>query len=287
MEKLDTWVASKRVKTSDEIIIAREAIVLEDLFDRLAGVKTLRIHKCNSTTSWYVLVEKLLCHPHLSTLQLTKINIDPTTKEGLRFYTDLCELLKRNFTLRSLDLSGTPLGDDGCQALMKGFRYNTTLRILKLSNTSIEFAGVKILADEVRFNATLTTLDISKNFIRSHGPIVKILLHNHTLTHLDIRDTRVFSAMTWWGIPWDSPDQHSLSILTIETNASCEKMSVSSLLEPLLQRNRGLRKRCSQATLCWMWLWKICAGQIGSDIARFIGQMIWITKATRVWLRFE
>ena len=90
--------------------------------------------------------------------------------------------------LRTLELVGYRIGDDGAQALAEALREKAKLSTLVLNRSSIGEAGAQVLAGALRENATLTTMNLGANSIGDAGAqaLAGALRVNTTLTKLDL-----------------------------------------------------------------------------------------------------
>ncbi|XP_022809551.1 NACHT, LRR and PYD domains-containing protein 3-like [Stylophora pistillata] len=101
----------------------------------------------------------------------------------------LCEALKVNKILDSLDLSGTGISDQGVHSLAGVLKTNTcSLASLSLSEIKISHQSFKSMAEVLRVNSTLKELEFQGNKVGVGGArlITKSLKVNTTLKILDL-----------------------------------------------------------------------------------------------------
>lgn len=81
----------------------------------------------------------------------------------------LCELLKKNNEIRTIDLEGNNISAVGAKSLAEALRSNTSLRHLLLSDNNIGDEGVKALSSSLLVHYRLTSLSLSANAIGPDG----------------------------------------------------------------------------------------------------------------------
>ena len=81
----------------------------------------------------------------------------------------LCELLKAEATVQSLDFSACDIGDSGCYVLEDMLRNNATVRGIDLSSNNVTFRGAVALANALAINVTVSWLNLAGNRIGSKG----------------------------------------------------------------------------------------------------------------------
>ena len=118
----------------------------------------------------------------LTGLSLACIKFSPAS------FARLCEALKSNCHLTSLDVSWNKLGVEGAQAITAVLGTNSALTDLNLTSTDLHDAGGIVLAHALTVNATLAKLNLKCNFL---GPgaadvIFAALEGNKALTRLDL-----------------------------------------------------------------------------------------------------
>ncbi|XP_068723040.1 protein NLRC3-like isoform X2 [Montipora capricornis] len=108
----------------------------------------------------------------------------------------LCEILKVNTSLTTLELTGCLISDAVAESLCEALKVNTCLSTLNLSWTIIDAAGVESLSEALKVNTCLTTLDLRYNKIGSAGAesLGEALKVNTCLTTLDLSENRVGAA---------------------------------------------------------------------------------------------
>ena len=82
---------------------------------------------------------------------------------------NISKMLSINKTLKHLEISNNPIGDDGISAISDGLHVNTTLIQLVARNCKFYSKGAKAVAKMLLANKALKYLDISNNHIGDHG----------------------------------------------------------------------------------------------------------------------
>jgi len=95
-------------------------------------------------------------------------------------------MLKKNRTLKYLNLSGNNLGNKGLNLLYNALKINRSLIKLNISNMSFSNRGVGWIIKIIKDNNILQYLDIYDNYIYdwSNSTTIKLLdalIHNYTL----------------------------------------------------------------------------------------------------------
>ena len=83
--------------------------------------------------------------------------------------TAISDALKKNVSLRELNLSNCKLGEGGAMVLASGLSKNNTLESLVIRNNSIEDTGAEAIGISLRFHPCITLLDLTKNNITAEG----------------------------------------------------------------------------------------------------------------------
>lgn len=101
----------------------------------------------------------------------------------------LASALKRNTTLRSLQLGVNNLGNEGAKTIADALTENKSLRELNLEYNGIEREGAKVIASLLEKSGSLTSLDVGYNEIDNEGvtAIARALVSNRTLEVLSLR----------------------------------------------------------------------------------------------------
>lgn len=103
-------------------------------------------------------------------------------------------------TIQKVELRRSILGGACVAALADALRWNTTITSLTLCNCSLKPAHIRLLSGILETNASITHLNLSYNYgidaIGDDGivAIADALRRNSTLTHLDLRKTRIGHA---------------------------------------------------------------------------------------------
>ena len=103
----------------------------------------------------------------------------------------LCEGLKQNRAIGSLNLSGNKLGGPGGMALADLLQTNSTLEALYASNCELDTAALIALATVLRDNTSLRVLDVSRPLAKTvmdepANHFARMLKVNTTLHELDM-----------------------------------------------------------------------------------------------------
>uniref|UniRef100_A0A7S3B6I1 Uncharacterized protein n=1 Tax=Haptolina ericina TaxID=156174 RepID=A0A7S3B6I1_9EUKA len=112
----------------------------------------------------------------------------------------LAALLRNSRTLRSLNLSGSFLGEAGVSDLMDGLQRNrySDLQVLNLSDACVDSAGIQLIANYLgcagcNQQSGLTSLDLSRNWIGLAGAmaIESALSVNRSLRSLNVKQSQI------------------------------------------------------------------------------------------------
>ena len=97
------------------------------------------------------------------------------------------EAMNMNTTLKILNISGNPIGDEGLQSIFNSLKQNNALKTLNVSHCDMTDAGVHSLAEAMNINTTLEKLDIlGNNSITDNGLtcLVEVLSRSSRLVGL-------------------------------------------------------------------------------------------------------
>eukprot|EP01127_Copromyxa_protea_P013693 TRINITY_DN3699_c0_g1_i2.p1 TRINITY_DN3699_c0_g1~~TRINITY_DN3699_c0_g1_i2.p1 ORF type:complete len:126 (+),score=16.46 TRINITY_DN3699_c0_g1_i2:207-584(+) len=83
------------------------------------------------------------------------------SKFGYVGMTTICESLKLNDTITTLNLSGIKFGDDN-NDVYNVLKTNKTITTLDLSYNDIGYNGLRFLCESIQLNDTLTCLNIDR-----------------------------------------------------------------------------------------------------------------------------
>lgn len=113
--------------------------------------------------------------------------INPGEKKSLKLVKDSSTILAKSCKY---------LGYDGIYSLARALRKNNTLRKLNLKNTQIDESRAEMLATALIQNTSLTELNLSKNKISDHGAIAiaEALKQNCTLNRLYLNNNKIGKA---------------------------------------------------------------------------------------------
>jgi Ran GTPase-activating protein (RanGAP) involved in mRNA processing and transport len=123
-----------------------------------------------------------------STLKYLDLRDNFVRAKGAQSFADC---LKVNFTLLHLDLRRNGIENQGTIFLAKSLVENSTLTHLSLFGNHISNFGVQALASSLKINSTLQSLELEKNSFGKEGfkALVNCFSFNHTLSHLNINNT--------------------------------------------------------------------------------------------------
>eukprot|EP00475_Leptophrys_vorax_P024147 TRINITY_DN33255_c0_g1_i1.p1 TRINITY_DN33255_c0_g1~~TRINITY_DN33255_c0_g1_i1.p1 ORF type:complete len:552 (+),score=141.92 TRINITY_DN33255_c0_g1_i1:271-1926(+) len=104
----------------------------------------------------------------------------------------LATLLEKN-RLISLDISSSPLGDEGAATIASCLESNSSLLFLMLNHAGIEVQGAETLATALSVNKTLERLRVSTNSLRDEGALLltKAAVENGVIRDLDLAHVEI------------------------------------------------------------------------------------------------
>ncbi len=182
----------------------------------------------------------------IETLNLGDNNFSP---DGATFFS------KNNQTIKYLDISSNKIGDEGCNALIMHHQYLTELFV---SNNNISDYGVS----NIHLNTTLEHLDLLNNSIKDQGAVY--LSRNSTLDLLSLQ----YNAIGESGATALLGNQN-FRLVNIFSQRPESKPASSALDDKLLKlyfRNKGLKQNYLKEVA------EFLCGYILPDIARLILQ---------------
>ena len=108
---------------------------------------------------------------------------------------NISKVLRVNKTVKYLDISDNPVGDDGISAISDGLHDNTTLIQLVACSCEFHSKGAESIAKMLLTNKTLKYLDISGNHIEDDGITVVAcsIQANTALCELELHDCKFHS----------------------------------------------------------------------------------------------
>ena len=121
-------------------------------------IKQLSFNKCVIKDLIFI-KNILLTNPNITHLKLKRSKINE------RIVGPICEALKINNTLISLDLSSNILRNSGFVCILSSLYHNKTLRILNLENNFIDSPRLDFLASFFSGNSKLSKLELADNNI--------------------------------------------------------------------------------------------------------------------------
>jgi Ran GTPase-activating protein (RanGAP) involved in mRNA processing and transport len=128
--------------------------------------------------------------------------VDFSQYDGERYHTDesarvLCQALRVNNRVVSVDLSFNSIGDAGAVHFAALLEVNQSMETLNLSQCAISDRGGQLIAQALYGNCTLTELDLSSNLISevTGAALLEVLKENHYVSSLNVDRTRIGEAM--------------------------------------------------------------------------------------------
>ncbi|KAH7890634.1 hypothetical protein F5I97DRAFT_1799297 [Phlebopus sp. FC_14] len=168
-----------------------------DTLPRLGALRTLDLRGNDLRSGVTYLAQVLKRNRTLKVLNLAENKLD------VQCLVSIAEALKYNLCLETLDLSRNPCagpGLEGIQSLRTAFTLNTALKRLFLSSTQLTSAGAIALAEFLPESSSLLHLDLTMNHIDLAGVMALSggLKANHTMRCLDLNippDDEEFARM--------------------------------------------------------------------------------------------
>ena len=169
----------------------------------------------------------------LEHIKLTQCIIGPEEAQHL------AQALHVNTSVKTLDLSNSPLGDEGAKALAEMLggngaessgTVNTTLEHVDLSSCSIGPVGAQHLAQALCVNTSVKTLKLSYNDLRDDGAkaLAEMLGGNGAESSGTVNTTLEHVDLSWCSIgPVGA--QHLAQALCVNTSVKTLKLKVSNL----------------------------------------------------------
>ncbi|KAK7051764.1 hypothetical protein R3P38DRAFT_3343862 [Favolaschia claudopus] len=156
-----------------------------DALPRVGALRTLDLRGNDLRTGITYIAQVLKRNRTLKVLNLAENKLD------VPCLVSLAEALKYNSSLETLDLSRNPCsgpGLEGIQSLRTAFTLNTALKRLFLSSTSMGSAGAIALAEFLPESASLLHLDLTENALGAAGVLAlsKGLEGNFVMRCLDL-----------------------------------------------------------------------------------------------------
>ncbi|KII85687.1 hypothetical protein PLICRDRAFT_178724 [Plicaturopsis crispa FD-325 SS-3] len=156
-----------------------------DALPRLGALRTLDLRGNDLRSGISYIAQVLKRNRTLKVLNLSENKLD------VQCLVAIAEALKYNSNLETLDLSKNPCsgpGLEGIQSLRTAFTLNTALRRLFLSSTSMTSAGAIALAEFLPESTSLLHLDLTLNNLDIAGVMALSsgLKANHTMRCLDL-----------------------------------------------------------------------------------------------------
>ncbi|KAH7915505.1 hypothetical protein BJ138DRAFT_1187914 [Hygrophoropsis aurantiaca] len=168
-----------------------------DTLPRLGALRTLDLRGNDLRTGITYIAQVLKRNRTLKVLNLSENKLDVSC------LVSIAEALKYNLSLETLDLSRNPCsgpGLEGIQSLRTAFTLNTALKRLFLSSTQLTSTGAIALAEFLPESTSLLHLDLTVNTLDIAGVMALSggLKANHTMRCLDLNippDDEEFARM--------------------------------------------------------------------------------------------
>jgi hypothetical protein len=143
-----------------------------------------------------VIVDALLINDTVEDLDLG------TNFLGFKSASELKKLLEKTRSLAELRIGNDSrfrqrgIGSEGAEALAEALKRNKTLRRLELYNNRIDHKGVKALAEAIKENSVIEFIDFKLNLFESEGAAALggALAVNTSLTHIDIEACNIMAS---------------------------------------------------------------------------------------------
>ncbi|CAI5503839.1 unnamed protein product [Closterium sp. Naga37s-1] len=101
----------------------------------------------------------------------------------------ICDALKENSTITTLELGYNPIGPEGAKALADTVKFHGNVETLRLGWCKIGVKGAEYMADALKYNSTINTLDLRANALGDEGAAILALslrVVNEQLSSLDL-----------------------------------------------------------------------------------------------------
>ena len=98
----------------------------------------------------------------------------------------LAETLKKNDTVKKIDLHCDQIGDAGVEALSEALKVNKTVTWIGLSGNQINDAGAEVFAETLKINKTVADIELFGNEIGDEQALTQALKENkHAYGRID------------------------------------------------------------------------------------------------------
>lgn len=196
---------------------------------------------------------------------LTTMHFSSTIVPSAGTLMTITEVLIRNTTLTSLDLSGFKVRPEGALLFSKALATNTSLLELNLADSEIDSDGISALAGSLSTNNILTCLNLAGNPIKSSGftMITSLIRTSTALTSLS------FSA---YNSPLDLTQENwsdfftaigeSISLETLQLDDASDREIITPLISAAIQCNTVLKNLLLNETF-------LSGPQVGTIIEAF------------------
>lgn len=171
---------------------------------------------------------------------------------GPKGFLAVADFLKRNDTLRLLDLSSNAAGAKGIISVADALKYNSCLAHIDLTCNEMGQEGKKALGEALVHNVGLVTMRC---------------IYNNCLMEEDIERDKEF-----------------LENLKCNTNI-VDVSGLSARALPICERNSKRRKnlQMSISTLMALRRWRFCLNYVPKEMIQMIGMHLWKTRGDVMW----
>ena len=196
----------------------------------------------------------------------------------------ISKVLRVNETLKYLDISCNPVGDDGISTISDGLHRNTTLIQLVARSCEFHSKGAENVAKMLQLNKTLKYLDISGNHIEDDG-VAAVACSNTTLTELMLHECKFHfqglesvntmlminkSLKGRLSVSYDDDGEDTPIIKVVETfcQSNCK---LSQLI--IVCETGAITKNCSSGRIYMHLGKKVINLQLGKELLPYMGHI--------------
>ncbi|KAI0223956.1 hypothetical protein LSAT2_024970 [Lamellibrachia satsuma] len=160
------------------------------------------------------------------------------------------EVLQKNRTLQSINLSNNHIGDEGAKALGRALAVNEILTALDLSWNKIRPSGGIAICTGIKNNPAIQILNLAYNGLSSRGTkaMALALKFNRSLTDLDLTCNRIVDADVSDLAKALSKSNTSLRYLRMANNP-LTTVSIRAMLEVLLRNQLSALQLIDMSTV--------------------------------------
>ena len=188
------WPAQSFGEISDGVFVPSKDIS-PGVLHRVAcvttdGIITLRFNEWPDPTGVGIAGAITACAATVERVEAAKCSLSAAGAQSV------ASVLQFNRALKSANLGGNGIGDEGTAALSDALKTNSTLETLELLVNKIGAAGAQSLAGMLQFNRALMSVILDQNSIGDRGAaaLSEALKSNSTLANLELRNNKIGSA---------------------------------------------------------------------------------------------